>query len=60
VALAAIAAATHRIGIGALVTPLPRRQPWEVARQLATLDPLSGGRMVLGAGPGWRDSEYWP
>jgi alkanesulfonate monooxygenase SsuD/methylene tetrahydromethanopterin reductase-like flavin-dependent oxidoreductase (luciferase family) len=52
VTLAAIAVATERVRIGALVTPLPRRRPWQVARQVATLDHLSGGRAVLGVGIG--------
>lgn len=58
VALAAIASRTERITIGAMVTPLPRRRPWDVARQVATLDRLSGGRMVLGAGLGWQDDDF--
>lgn len=52
VALAAIAAATERIQLGPLVTPLPRRRPWQVARQAVTLDQLSGGRLILGVGIG--------
>ena len=35
-----------------MVTPLPRRRPWVVARQTVTLDHLSGGRLVLGVGIG--------
>jgi probable F420-dependent oxidoreductase len=58
IALAAIAARTQRIRIGALVTPLPRRQPWTVAKQVATLDALSGGRVIFGAGIGWKDDEF--
>jgi alkanesulfonate monooxygenase SsuD/methylene tetrahydromethanopterin reductase-like flavin-dependent oxidoreductase (luciferase family) len=58
IALAAIAARTHRIRIGALVTPLPRRQPWTVAKQVATLDVLSGGRVIFGAGIGWKSDEF--
>lgn len=50
--LAAIAARTERIRLGPLVTPLPRRRPWTVARQAVTIDHLSGGRLVLGAGIG--------
>lgn len=50
--LAAIATATERVRIGALVTPLARRRPWVVARQALTLDHLSGGRLVLGFGVG--------
>jgi alkanesulfonate monooxygenase SsuD/methylene tetrahydromethanopterin reductase-like flavin-dependent oxidoreductase (luciferase family) len=52
VALAAVALATERVRIGTLVTPLPRRRPWMVAEAAATLDHLSGGRMVLGVGSG--------
>jgi alkanesulfonate monooxygenase SsuD/methylene tetrahydromethanopterin reductase-like flavin-dependent oxidoreductase (luciferase family) len=50
---------TERIRIGPLVTPLPRRRPWQVARQAVTLDHLSGGRLVLGIGLGgdW-NGEY--
>lgn len=50
--LAAIASRTSRITLGPLITPLPRRRPWTVARQAATLDHLSGGRLVLGVGIG--------
>ncbi|MFZ0664232.1 MAG: LLM class flavin-dependent oxidoreductase [Acidimicrobiales bacterium] len=52
--LAACAMTTDRILLGTLVTPLPRRRPWNVARQAATLDHLSGGRGVLGVGIGAR------
>jgi len=52
VALGAIAAVTERIRLGPLVTPLPRRRPWKVAREAATLDRLSRGRAVLGVGIG--------
>jgi alkanesulfonate monooxygenase SsuD/methylene tetrahydromethanopterin reductase-like flavin-dependent oxidoreductase (luciferase family) len=50
--LAAMAMSTQRIRIGALVTPLARRRPWKLAREAVTLDHLSGGRMILGAGIG--------
>jgi alkanesulfonate monooxygenase SsuD/methylene tetrahydromethanopterin reductase-like flavin-dependent oxidoreductase (luciferase family) len=50
--LAAIATVTERITIGPMVTPLPRRRPWNVARQAVSLDHLSGGRTVLGVGIG--------
>jgi alkanesulfonate monooxygenase SsuD/methylene tetrahydromethanopterin reductase-like flavin-dependent oxidoreductase (luciferase family) len=50
--LGAIAAATNRIRIGALVTPLARRRPHKVAREVVSLDHLSGGRAVLGVGLG--------
>jgi alkanesulfonate monooxygenase SsuD/methylene tetrahydromethanopterin reductase-like flavin-dependent oxidoreductase (luciferase family) len=51
-ALALAAASTGRIRLGTLVTPVPRRRPWNLARQAATLDQISGGRAVLGAGIG--------
>jgi hypothetical protein len=52
VTLAAVAAATSRIRLGPMVTPLPRRRPVKVARETATLDLLSQGRLVLGVGIG--------
>jgi hypothetical protein len=53
VCLTAAAAATDRITIGTLVTPLPRRRPTKLARETVTLDHLSGGRLILGVGIGW-------
>ena len=50
--LAAIAQATSTIRMGPMVTPLPRRRPWVVARQAATVAQLSRGRLVLGVGLG--------
>ena len=50
--LAAISMSTERIRIGTAVTPIPRLKPWTVAKQVATLDHLSTGRMILGAGLG--------
>ncbi|HUF37439.1 MAG TPA: TIGR03619 family F420-dependent LLM class oxidoreductase [Anaerolineales bacterium] len=52
VALAAMATATERIKLGTMVTPLPRRRPWKLARETVTLDHLSGGRLILGVGLG--------
>jgi alkanesulfonate monooxygenase SsuD/methylene tetrahydromethanopterin reductase-like flavin-dependent oxidoreductase (luciferase family) len=52
IALTAVALATGRLRLGPMVTPLARRRPWDVARQVAMLDRLSDGRMVLGAGLG--------
>jgi alkanesulfonate monooxygenase SsuD/methylene tetrahydromethanopterin reductase-like flavin-dependent oxidoreductase (luciferase family) len=51
-ALAVMAQATSRLRVGPLVTPIPRRRPWNVARQAVTLDRLSNGRAVLGVGIG--------
>jgi alkanesulfonate monooxygenase SsuD/methylene tetrahydromethanopterin reductase-like flavin-dependent oxidoreductase (luciferase family) len=50
--LGAIAQVTEHVRLGTLVTPLSRRRPWVVAKQLTTLDHLSGGRAVLGVGLG--------
>jgi alkanesulfonate monooxygenase SsuD/methylene tetrahydromethanopterin reductase-like flavin-dependent oxidoreductase (luciferase family) len=50
--LTAAALATSRLLLGTLVTPVPRRRPEQVARQVATLDGLSGGRVIFGAGLG--------
>jgi len=50
--LTAAALATSRIKLGPLVTPVPRRRPEQLARQVATLDALSGGRVIFGAGLG--------
>jgi alkanesulfonate monooxygenase SsuD/methylene tetrahydromethanopterin reductase-like flavin-dependent oxidoreductase (luciferase family) len=50
--LAAMAVATEQVRLGPMVTPLPRRRPVVVARQTATLDVLSRGRLVLGVGLG--------
>jgi alkanesulfonate monooxygenase SsuD/methylene tetrahydromethanopterin reductase-like flavin-dependent oxidoreductase (luciferase family) len=52
VLLSAAAAVTERIRLGPMVTPLPRRRPWDVARQSVTLDRLSDGRLTLGVGLG--------
>jgi alkanesulfonate monooxygenase SsuD/methylene tetrahydromethanopterin reductase-like flavin-dependent oxidoreductase (luciferase family) len=58
VALTTIALNTERIRFGPLVTPLARRRPWKVAREAATLDHLSHGRMVLGVGLGAGRHEF--
>lgn len=52
ITLAGIAAQTTKLRLGTWITPIPRRQPWQVARDLATLDQLSNGRVILGAGMG--------
>lgn len=52
VLLGAIAARTTTIRLGTLVTPVARRRPWKLAKEVATLDHLSGGRAVLGVGLG--------
>ena len=60
VALAAIAMQTQRIRIGAFMTPLPRRRPWKVARETVSLDHLSNGRLIFGAGSGFQTSDFAP
>ena len=57
VALAAIAAATKRIRIGTMVTPVARRRPWKLARETVSIDHLSAGRLILGVGLGWMPRE---
>ncbi|HLY30776.1 MAG TPA: LLM class flavin-dependent oxidoreductase [Ktedonobacterales bacterium] len=52
VALAAMAMTTQRITLAPVVTPLPRRRPWKLAREVVTLDHLSNGRVILGVGIG--------
>lgn len=52
-----LAGATKRVRIGTWVLVLPHRNPIVTAKMFATLDVLSGGRMVLGAGIGWMEEE---
>ncbi|MBV9227919.1 MAG: LLM class flavin-dependent oxidoreductase [Chloroflexi bacterium] len=52
IALAAIALRTRTIRLGPLVTSLPRRRPWMLARETVSLDHLSEGRLILGVGAG--------
>ena len=52
VLLGALAQATEHVRLGTMVTPLSRRRPWVVAKQVASLDHLSRGRAVLGVGLG--------
>jgi probable F420-dependent oxidoreductase len=58
VVLAAVAATTERMRIGTAVTPVARRRPHVLAHQVATLDVLSGGRVIFGAGLGGVASEF--
>lgn len=52
IALAAAAMRTSTIRLGTMLTPLPRRKPWDLATTTATLDRLSGGRVILSVGLG--------
>lgn len=56
--LAAIAVSTERVKLGTAVTPVARRRLQVLANQVATLDVLSGGRVVFGAGLGGSPSEF--
>ena len=58
IGLSFVAAATSTIGIGTGVLLLPEHNPVLVAKQAATLDTLSGGRLTLGIGVGWSREEF--
>lgn len=58
VCLAAAAMRTERIKLGTMLTPLSRMRPWKLASETATLDNLSGGRVILSVGLGALDSGF--
>jgi F420-dependent oxidoreductase-like protein len=58
VTLGALAAVTKRVELGTLVTGVTYRNPAHLAKQIATLDALSAGRVILGIGAAWYDVEH--
>ena len=56
--LAYLAGTTQRVGLGTSVLILPQRNPVEIAKQIATIDDLSNGRVTLAVGVGWSRGEY--
>lgn len=56
--LSYLAASTRRVRLGISTLVLPQRNPLEIGKELATLDALSGGRLILTAGIGWSAGEY--
>ena len=56
--LAAVAAITKRVELGTLVTPPFFRNPAILAKQIATIDQISGGRCIAGLGAGWFQAEF--
>ncbi len=56
--LAAVAAITERVELGTLVTPPFFRNPAVLAKQIATVDQISNGRVIAGLGAGWFASEF--
>ena len=56
--LAGLARETSRIDLCVLVSPITFRHPAVLAKMAATIDEMSGGRLVLGVGTGWREEEH--
>jgi F420-dependent oxidoreductase-like protein len=56
--LAGLARDTTRIRLGTLVTPMTFRHPSVLAREVSTVDEMSGGRVEIGVGTGWFDDEH--
>ena len=58
VVLAHLAAVTERVRLGTTVMVVPYRNPIVAAKMLATIDALSGGRLIVGVGSGWLEEEF--
>jgi alkanesulfonate monooxygenase SsuD/methylene tetrahydromethanopterin reductase-like flavin-dependent oxidoreductase (luciferase family) len=56
--LAALAEATHRVELAPLVAATSFHSPAMIAKMAATVDEISGGRLILGLGAGWNKTEY--
>jgi len=56
--MAMMVAGTSRVEVGVAALVVPLRHPIVLARQMATLDALSGGRIVMGVGAGWMEEEF--
>lgn len=56
--LAAVAALTNRVEFGPLVASTSFHSPAMLAKKAATIDEISGGRLILGLGAGWNETEY--
>ena len=53
-----LAGSTHRVRLGTTVLVIPYRHPIVLAKELASIDQLSEGRLILGAGVGWAEAEF--
>ena len=58
IALTVAAAATEQVRLGTSIIVTPQREPVLLAKQLAAIDVISGGRLILGAGVGWLEQEF--
>src|SRR5687768_13436463 len=56
--LAALAAATSKVELGPLVACTSFHSPAMLAKKAATVDEISGGRLILGLGAGWNEADY--
>ncbi len=57
-ALSAVAAITHKVQLGTLVSPIGFRNPALLAKMAATVDYISNGRVIVGLGSGWFEQEF--